>query len=132
MIHMFDDFEDWDAQRPWMVCSSLRCQGEVDHLSASVINARVPVLFSGGAGLVLSPSAELLCSYAYDSGTQGKTNGGCGAVPCPSHPRAWECSWPPDYLRQMMEAQATAQSRLPWNRAMVGAVCDLSRPSYLT
>ena len=68
VIHTFDDFEDWDSQRPWMVCSSLRCQGEVDHLSASLINARVPVLFSGGgAGLVLSPTAELLCSYAYDT-----------------------------------------------------------------
>ena len=108
VIHMFDDFEDWDGGRPWMVCSSLRCRGEVDHLSASLINRRVPHLYQvpgGGAGVVVSPTVRLACSYAYDSGTQGKVNGGCGAVPCTTHPAAWECSWPPDHLKQMMQAQ---------------------------
>lgn len=63
LIHMWDNLED--SAEPWRPCRSGWCAGRVDHMSCSLINRRLPVLFTYGLGLILSPrEAEFVCACA--------------------------------------------------------------------
>eukprot|EP00965_Chrysotila_dentata_P237010 6201643-Pleurochrysis_carterae.AAC.1 len=110
LIHQFDKLEE--PTEPWRPCHTGWCSNIQNFLSASIINALVPNLFSDsrkppgdGAGVVISPElAPVICAYSVDGGTQARFNGGCGQNWC-SPPVFWSCSWPPEKLRDMLQAQ---------------------------
>lgn len=120
LIHLFDALEDWGNGKPWRPCHSGWCSSIADHESCSLVNAELPHLFNGGAGLILRPRlVDLLCSYQADGGTQGKNRGGCGQLWCtPRH--FWQCSWPPGQLDQMLETQERTNAD-GYNEVIVGS-----------
>ena len=74
LVHTFDQTERESA--PWWPCDAPNawCYAFRDRLCASLANARQPRLVTqkSTAGLVLSPSIPLLCSYPSDGGTMEK------------------------------------------------------------
>ena len=63
LIHMFDNLED--SSDGWHVCRTGWCAG-FDHMSCSLINAQLPVLFNYGVGIILSSATAYECSYTAD------------------------------------------------------------------
>ena len=117
LIHMFDALED--GREPWTVCHSGWCAGQVDHMSCSLINARLPHLFNQGVGLILAADTQILCSFSADGGTQGRAHGGCGGRLC-NLGHWWECSWSPAYTQGMLQAQE-AHNAHGYNEVIVDA-----------
>lgn len=103
LVHMKDNLEDSGGGMGWRPCRTGWCAG-VDHMSCSIINADTRSVFGGGGGgVVLSPATPIACGYTADGGTQGKP-GGCAPERCwPGH--WWGCSWAPDQMQQMLDAQ---------------------------
>ena len=70
-----DDFGR--LKKPWMPCPQTGmtwCSDMGDRMSASIINARLPHLFSDvAAGFIINPQAEVLCSFPKDGGTMPYT-----------------------------------------------------------
>jgi hypothetical protein len=78
---MLDSYEDTD--HPWLLCkSAAKCpQGVfVDHLSATLVNKKHPMLYPGASvvGLVLSPIVPIWCAFAGDAGSGVGVHGNCG------------------------------------------------------
>ena len=80
LIHQLDGIDLGDLRddfgrlkKPWMPCPQTGmtwCSDIGDRLSASIINARLPHLFSDvAAGFIVNPRAEILCSFPKDGGT---------------------------------------------------------------
>ena len=117
-----DKLEDWQNNQPWRPCQSGWCAapGFSDHVSCSIVNARVPYVFGAQVsrestqsavydnqmGLILNPRVAkplVACGYSADGGTQGAKGGGCGHW-C-TRAVSWQCSWPPGQLKPMLEVQ---------------------------
>ena len=64
-------------KKPWMPCPQTGmtwCSDIGDRMSASIINAQLPHLFSDvAAGFIINPRAEMLCSFPKDGGTMPYT-----------------------------------------------------------
>jgi len=77
LVHMIDGYED--ASEPWRLCTTCPNTVYVDHLSASLVNRRIPYLYPGAAshGLVFAPDVPILCAFSRDVGSGGKPRGGC-------------------------------------------------------
>jgi hypothetical protein len=84
LIHQLDGIDlgelrdDFGRLRmPWMPCPATGmtwCSDIGDRVSASIINARLPYLFSDvAAGFLVSPQAKILCSFPKDGGTMPYT-----------------------------------------------------------
>ena len=133
LVHVSDGLEDNTASgRLWDVGV------DVVHMSASLINAHVPRLYSGGStpgdGLVLSPETPLLCVWDRDMGTQSMSNRGCGFFQrCDNTPGAQldgpngerhKCSWRPSDLATMLLWQKSWDyneviiSAIEWQRSL--------------
>lgn len=80
LIHQLDGIDLGDLRddfgrlkKPWMPCPQTGmtwCSDIGDRMSASIINARLPHLFSDvAAGFIVNPQAEILCSFPKDGGT---------------------------------------------------------------
>lgn len=98
LVHMFDNLED--AEEPWAPCAHGWCAGVADHMSCSLVNARIPVLFNYGLGVVLASDTEWVCAYTADGGTQGKSMGGCYEKPWCYEGHWWNCKW--DEMRDLV------------------------------
>ncbi|KAL1526258.1 hypothetical protein AB1Y20_014978 [Prymnesium parvum] len=121
LVHMLDGLEK-SLEQPWLPCPSEKwCYAFSDRMSFSLINARLPFYFGlkYSVGFLASPEkADLLCSWFTDYGTMDKTCDppgvrddclpGCwvGAPNwcsgLPSSP-VWDCAWPPELTKQMLE-----------------------------
>mmetsp|Transcript_27120 Transcript_27120/g.62216 ORF Transcript_27120/g.62216 Transcript_27120/m.62216 type:complete len:607 (+) Transcript_27120:74-1894(+) len=118
-LSQFDGMRD--EERPWLPCrQGTWCgnSGYGDRFSGSVINARLPNLYSSTlGGVIVSPFAvKLRCAYPSDASTQGsyKNCAGHGAdcIPgcflngkpfwCSSRRDHPSCPWPADKLEQAM------------------------------
>ena len=114
LVHLFDNFEDWEHGRPWSLCEEARCQRprdashsssaqHVDHLACSVVNQNAPAVFPGGSaeGLILSTEAHILCAYSKDVGSGFAVHGGCDTPP------RYEGDWKaPRTLEEAMRGQS--------------------------
>lgn len=129
---MFDGQEDFSA--PWHACTSGWCIG-VDHLSASLISARMPKLFgltdSGGIGLILADDAPFECAFTRDGGTQFRQMGGCTHAAACSPESSWQCAWRPSQLAEAVATMAEVNgdginefvvSRARWEAGLPGLV----------
>lgn len=107
LVHMFDGSEDWAGNRPWAMCEA-GCRAPLDHMSASIVSAARPLLYSSGGseGLVLSPTTEILCAFTADVGSGSNVHGGC--------PDTWE----EGQLRPTLRSQPTST----WNEVIVGSL----------
>ena len=99
LVHQFDRYTTGLGRQPWAL------EPEVNHVSCSLINFRVPYTYSpSAAGLVLSPShTRVKCVYATDGGTHG-TPDGCGRRARCTARKWWMCKYPPARLAEMLEA----------------------------
>ena len=109
LFHQFDNLEDWESGRGWAPCRSGFCAGIVDHMSCSLVNARLPKTFTENSGVILNPYyTKIQCSYSRDGATQG-TQGGCSKTQCSlaagGMGSRWGCSWPPEQLSDMLLLQ---------------------------
>jgi hypothetical protein len=102
LIHAFDNLED--VRRPWHVCHIGWCK-DTDHMSCSIVNARLHKLFMYTAGFILAPSIRFKCGFTADSGAQNRRLGGCINAPRCTTERWWECAWQPDQLRDALATQ---------------------------
>ena len=105
LIHMFDNLEDWASGRGYAPCSSGWCAGRANHMSCSIINARLQKVFNGGSGgVILSPLvAKIDCAYGGDGGTQNAAGNGCIDYLCTEE--NWfhmGCAWPPERIGGMI------------------------------
>ena len=84
LIHQLDGIDLGDLRddfgrpkKPWMPCPATGmtwCSDIGDRMSASIINAQLPHLFSDvAAGFIINPQAKMLCSFPKDGGTMSYT-----------------------------------------------------------
>ena len=113
LVHQFDRYTTGLGRQPWAL------EPEVNHVSCSLINLRVPYTYSpSAAGLVLSPShTRVKCVYATDGGTHG-TPDGCGRRARCTARKWWMCKYPPARLAEMLEAHERRNCR-GWNEVVV-------------
>ena len=85
---------------------------EADKWSCSLINHQHQGLFNQNGGGILNPRAlgvgkngGVACAFAGDGGTSSKPMGGCADPHWPNcvPPRVWQCHWPADNLKGMLE-----------------------------
>lgn len=117
VVRVLDSEED--INQPWKAGAG----SFSDRFSVSIVNARHPDIYQGafGAqtklpGFVLSPSVQhrISCGYPKDGQTasmQCRTPGGddgckpgCARNVC-GDGRRWNCHWPADQIKELMEAQ---------------------------
>lgn len=98
LVHMGDNLEDPDE--PWAPCRTGWCAGQTDHMSCSLINARMPNLYTHAHGLILASSTRFECAFTGDGGTQGQPMGRCnnGSWQRCTRDKWWECMWRMDDL----------------------------------
>ncbi|KAL1522287.1 hypothetical protein AB1Y20_017280, partial [Prymnesium parvum] len=106
-------------------CHSGWCAALVDHLSCSLLNAKLKQMYkTDRAGVILAPHAAarvVLCAYTNDGGTQSVAHGGCHTVP-PCEGRVWwGCTWTPDRLGEMLTAKE-ANGQYGYNEIIADAV----------
>ena len=123
-------------ERPWLPCGAAWCATIADRLACTIINDDLRNLFydagTVGAGLVLAPSARLYCAYPEDGNSVAKTCeplGGDGAscIPgcypagetCPEVAHDWQCSFPPEALRDALQAQMGRRSYKERNNEII-------------
>lgn len=117
-----DDFGR--LKKPWMPCPQTGmtwCSDIGDRMSASIINAQLPHLFSDvAAGFIINSQAEMLCSFPKDGGTMPYTctvderGDESGCVPGCYGPgrRRTRCDnlikgcYDPEHVQNMLEDQA--------------------------
>ena len=110
LVHTFDAVDGMDQRNDlWQPCPGTMWCGSYDHLSASLINRRLPHFFDEAmGGLVLSPAAlrplnaSLRCAFAYDAGTMGDRSGCPGGL-CNDGGFADYCHWRSSELKEMLE-----------------------------
>jgi len=62
LVHQFDGLEDWDNGRGYRPCHSGWCNGRYDHVSVSLINRQLPLVFNDNGGIVLSTATRFNCA----------------------------------------------------------------------
>jgi len=139
LVHMFDQLAR-SLEQPWLPCehnpSDDWCYVYSDRLSFSIINEQLPYFFNlkYAAGYIATPNkVDLLCSWFIDYGTMDKQCEppgvhddclpGCwvGAPNwCTGEPDSvWDCAWPPDLTKEMLEHHLNRLGRL--GRRQLGA-----------
>ena len=143
LVHVLDNTEA--NGEPWLPCRQQDWCGQFgDRISASLINAVQPTLFSQStAGLILSPHTPIHCSYPADGGTMPKVCGdgapegcvpgcssqdGTGQPAWCSHDDAWQmsgpaniwnCAFRPEDLEAMLRHHRN-ERRDQYNEIVVG------------
>jgi len=111
LVHQFDGLEDWDNGRGYRPCHSGWCNGRYDHVSVSLINRQLPLVFNDNGGIVLSTATRFNCSFPHDGGTQSRSiSSACGL----------RTAYPPNRLKECMQNQLVAHSR-EYNEFVVSA-----------
>lgn len=128
LMRAFDEITH--PEKPWEPCPQvwkgrpLMCGKFGDRFPSTIIYpGQVQIYSKGSGGFVIRPStAEILCSYDHDGltmkpektctppGVSDECTPGCGRERCPEDP-FWRCAWPPDKLKQMMEAHQARKGR---------------------
>ena len=127
LARQFDSLSAWDFGKPWLPCpTDYWCAGYSKIWPASIISAQARMMYYiSKAGMLLAPTARMLCVYPGDGNSMGRQddgNGGCNPDRCDLHgPRDWDCTFTPDHLKEALEAQ---QRRGP-NMAHNELVLDL-------
>ena len=142
----FDELSD--PEQPWLPCPpGSWCHPFADRLAVSIINDRTRLLYYGEGhrfgvgppgststvgGIVLAPSVELLCAYPQDGNSMHPDKAcppGVSRTACaPGCSRRgeecaggqiWSCSFPPERLREALEAQEADAGMRQRNNEMV-------------
>ena len=99
----------------------------VDHMSASLVNAEFPSLYAGAAGVVLRAETPLLCAWHQDVGTSSMPRSGCGWHDCVDVASAAAggsespCSWPPNMLEGVLLTQRRLHHRT-YNEVIISSI----------
>ena len=116
LLRQFDHQSEWDSGRPWLACSA---QSWCYHLRAfwpaSIVSAKVRALYYRSrwgqprGGLILAPSAHILCVYPGDGNSMGSfESNGCPKSDdeyCIKTTDPWACVYDKDHLKEALQAQ---------------------------
>jgi hypothetical protein len=122
LVRQFDTLDD--ASKKWLPCppegNNNWCMQFSDRWPTSIINANQLALYygPGKGGLIIAPTVELFCAYPSDGNSMEKVCDplfGDGETCIPGcYPKGqechgdvtWTCSYPPERLRDALQAQA--------------------------
>ena len=122
LVRQFDTLDD--ASKKWLPCppegNNNWCKHFSDRWPTSIINANQLALYygPGKGGLIIAPTVELFCAYPADGNSMAKVCDplfGDGDTCIPGcYPKGqecqgdvtWTCSYPPERLRDALQAQA--------------------------
>ncbi|KAL1499842.1 hypothetical protein AB1Y20_012526 [Prymnesium parvum] len=136
LVRQFDHLSAWDIGEPWLPCpENLWCGRYRFSWPSTIINAQSrKVYYHAGqqrGGLVLALTARVLCVYPGDGNSMGNADNGlagCIATQCNQF-QDWNCVFPPDYLKEALEAQQRRGNRKEHNEVVLD-VSSIS-PSFL-
>ena len=114
LLHQLDAMDDGHNEPEWLPCPAHQwCHDFGDRFSASIVNSRLPFIFSPrNAGFVLNPAkVSINCAYPKDGATMHQTCNPPGrSSSCMPGCAGWGGSFPADRLVDMLQ-QARGHSR---------------------
>lgn len=109
LVKMMDNMaDDWDE--PWHACRPPAWCSGTDHVSASLVNRRLPHLYTEehpgppDVGFVLSPRVTFYCAMVADGGTISAPHGGCDERCTCGAPDCYYCVFHPEQLADFVRA----------------------------
>lgn len=148
LVRQFDSLDD--PARPWLPCHAegAWCTQFADRWATSIISNEQRHLYydpwpgpnggKGVGGMVLTSSAKVLCAYPEDGNSMGKVcsplgGDGSSCIPgcspvgqqCHEVGHDWQCSFPPNRLKDALEHQQARPSYRNRNNEIIVDVNDL-------
>jgi len=135
LVRQFDTLND--PAMPWLPCPEDEWCGKFgDRFPSTILNAKAKAMFlaDGNGGIVIAPMVSIYCAYPEDGNSMdgrkicnplGGNGASCipGCYPkgewCPEVGHTYSCSFPPEQLKEALQAQEESAHMLNRNNEIV-------------